>query len=138
MKKVKKLAAEELRSECKRSEFETLGRGKHVVRLQASSNAVILDPEVAGLYPNAAAVNAALRYRAAMSWIYAWSTDRAALSRLFVLPPLRNRFDGSEGLGDFDSFCRETALRRKSNHSLTVVALMALLTLRDFPSEPRP
>jgi hypothetical protein len=47
--------------EYRRSDFGTLVRGKYVARLQASSNVVILDPEVAELFPNAAAVNAALR-----------------------------------------------------------------------------
>src|ERR1017187_7539900 len=36
------------------------------------------------------------------------------------------------------SFCRETAVRRRSNPSLTVGAPMASLTVRDFASEPRP
>ena len=61
MKKAKKLAAGELRSEYKRSNFGALVRGKYIERLKASSNVVVLDPEVAELFPNAAAVNAALR-----------------------------------------------------------------------------
>jgi hypothetical protein len=61
MKNVKKLAADGVRSEYRRSDFGTLVRGKYVARLQANSNVVILDPEVAELFPNAAAVNAALR-----------------------------------------------------------------------------
>ncbi len=61
MKNAKKLATDEVRSEYRRSDFGTLVRGKYVARLQASSNVVILDPEVAELFPNAAAVNAALR-----------------------------------------------------------------------------
>jgi len=61
MKKPKKLAADELRPEYKRSVFKALVRGKYVGRLQASSNVVVLDPELADLFPNAAAVNAALR-----------------------------------------------------------------------------
>lgn len=61
MRKVKKLAADELRSEYKRSDFGALARGKYVERLRTSSNVVVLDPEVAELFPNAAAVNAALR-----------------------------------------------------------------------------
>src|ERR1039457_6007203 len=36
------------------------------------------------------------------------------------------------------SFCRETAIRRRSNPSLTVGALMVSLKLRDLESEPRP
>ena len=61
MKKAKKPAAGELRSEYKRSEFGALVRGKYVERLHTSSNVVVLDPEVADFFPNAAAVNAALR-----------------------------------------------------------------------------
>ena len=61
MKNAKKLTTDEVRSEYQRSDFRTLVRGKYVARLQASSNVVILDPEVAELFPNAAAVNAALR-----------------------------------------------------------------------------
>jgi hypothetical protein len=61
MKKAKKSATDEVRPEYRRSDFGTLVRGKYVARLQASSNVVILDPEVAELFPNAAAVNAALR-----------------------------------------------------------------------------
>ena len=61
MRKGKSLAADELRSEYKRSDFGVLVRGKYVGQLQASSNVVVIDPEVADLFPNAAAVNAALR-----------------------------------------------------------------------------
>jgi hypothetical protein len=61
MKKAKTLNAGELRPEYKRSDFKELVRGKHLERLQTSSNVVVLDPEVAALFPNAAAVNAALR-----------------------------------------------------------------------------
>lgn len=61
MKKAKKVAANELRSEYKRSDFGALVRGKYVERLRASSNVVVIDPKLADLFPNAAAVNAALR-----------------------------------------------------------------------------
>jgi len=61
MKKAKKRAADELRSEYKRSDFGALVRGKYIERLQRNSNAVVLDPEVADLFPNSASVNAALR-----------------------------------------------------------------------------
>jgi hypothetical protein len=61
MKKAKKLAADEVRSEYKRLDCGTLVRGKYIARLRERSNAVVLDPEVAGLFPTAAAVNAALR-----------------------------------------------------------------------------
>jgi hypothetical protein len=61
MKKAKKLATDEIRSEYQRSDFGTLVRGKYVARLRARSNVVVLDPEIAKLFPNSAAVNAALR-----------------------------------------------------------------------------
>jgi hypothetical protein len=61
MRKPKSPAASELRSEYKRSDFGTLVRGKYVRRLRTSSNVVVIDPAVADLFPNAAAVNAALR-----------------------------------------------------------------------------
>jgi len=38
-----------------------LVRGKYIERLQASSNVVVIDPAVADMFPNAGAVNAALR-----------------------------------------------------------------------------
>ena len=61
MKKAKRITADELRPEYKRSDFGPLVRGKYVERLRKSSNVVVLDPEVAELFPNAEAVDAALR-----------------------------------------------------------------------------
>ncbi len=61
MRKVKTVAADELRSEYKRSDFGPVVRGKYIERLRASSNVVKIAPEVADLFPNEAAVNAALR-----------------------------------------------------------------------------
>jgi hypothetical protein len=51
MKKAKKLASNELRSEYKRSDFGALVRGKYIEQLKATSNVVVLDPEVAELFP---------------------------------------------------------------------------------------
>jgi hypothetical protein len=61
MRKAKKLAPYELRTEYKSSDFKGLVRGKYVERLKTSSNVVVLDPEVADLFPNAEAVNSALK-----------------------------------------------------------------------------
>jgi hypothetical protein len=61
MRKAKTAAEDELRPEYKRSDFGDLVRGKYAERVRASSNVVVLDPEVADLFPNAEAVNAALR-----------------------------------------------------------------------------
>ena len=60
MKRTKKKPGE-LRSEYKRSDFGALVRGKYARRLEESSNVVLLDPEIADLFPNAASVNTALR-----------------------------------------------------------------------------
>jgi hypothetical protein len=59
MKKVK-TTSNELRREYKRSDFKKLERGKYYERVRASSNVVVLDPEVAAVFPNSAAVNKAL------------------------------------------------------------------------------
>ena len=59
MKKVKS-TSDELRREYKRSDFKKLERGKYYERVRASSNVVVLDPEVSAVFPNSAAVNKAL------------------------------------------------------------------------------
>jgi hypothetical protein len=60
MKKVKS-RSDELRSEYKLSDFEKLERGKYYESAKESSNIVVLDPKVAAVFPNSAAVNKALR-----------------------------------------------------------------------------
>ncbi len=59
MKKVKS-TSDELRPEYKRSDFRKLERGKYYERIRASCNVVVLDPEVAAVFPNSAAVNKVL------------------------------------------------------------------------------
>ena len=59
MKKAK-VSSDELRPEYKRSDFKKLERGKYYPRVKESSNVVVLDPEVAAVFPNSAAVNKAL------------------------------------------------------------------------------
>ncbi|MCI0562605.1 MAG: hypothetical protein MN733_29335 [Nitrososphaera sp.] len=54
-------AADELRSEYKRSDFGKLMRGKYAARLAAETNVVMLEPEIAKAFPNDTAVNEALR-----------------------------------------------------------------------------
>jgi hypothetical protein len=61
MKKAKKPRGDELRPEYKRSDFQSMVRGKYVDRLRTGSNIVVLDPDVARLFPNGASVNDALR-----------------------------------------------------------------------------
>lgn len=51
---------DELRSEYKRSDFGKLERGKYYERVRASSNVVVLDADVAKVFPNSASVNKAL------------------------------------------------------------------------------
>ncbi len=54
-------APDELRSEYHREDFGPMVRGKYAARLRESSNIVVLDPEIAEAFPNAKAVNDALR-----------------------------------------------------------------------------
>jgi hypothetical protein len=59
MKKAK-ASLEELRVDCKRSDFKKLKRSRYYERVKESSNVVVLDPEVAAVFPNSDAVNKAL------------------------------------------------------------------------------
>ena len=59
MKKVKS-TSDELRREYRGSDFKKLERGKYYERVRASSNVVVLDPDVAAVFPNSASVNRAL------------------------------------------------------------------------------
>ena len=59
MKKAKS-SSDELRVQYKLSDFEKLERGKYYERVRQNSNVVVLDPDVAAVFPNSAAVNEAL------------------------------------------------------------------------------
>lgn len=59
MKKAKR-KSNDPRTEYKRSDFGKMERGKYHKRVMASSNVVVLDPEVAAVFPNSTAVNKAL------------------------------------------------------------------------------
>lgn len=59
MKKAKP-SSDELRPEYKRSDFGKLERGKYYECVMARSNVVVLDADVAAVFPNSAAVNKAL------------------------------------------------------------------------------
>lgn len=61
MRKARKIASDELRPEYKRSDFGVLVRGKYVDQLHKSSNVIVLEPDIAALFPNADAVNTVLR-----------------------------------------------------------------------------
>ena len=60
MKKARSQASDELRPEYKRSDFDSLERGKYAAKLAEESNVVVLEPEVAKAFPNDKAVNEAL------------------------------------------------------------------------------
>ena len=62
MKKDKPEITDELRAEYKRSDFGEIVRGKYVSRIKAETNVVLLDPDIALVFPNDEAVNKALRY----------------------------------------------------------------------------
>jgi hypothetical protein len=53
--------SDELRPEYRREDFGPMERGKYAARVKESSNVVVLDPDVAEAFPNAQAVNSALR-----------------------------------------------------------------------------
>ena len=60
MKKAKP-SSDELRPQYQRSDFKKLERGKYAERVKASSNVVVLAPELAAVFQNSAAVNKALQ-----------------------------------------------------------------------------
>jgi len=51
----------DMRPSYKRSDFKKIERGKYAARLRESTNIIVLDPEVAKVFPNNEAVNQALR-----------------------------------------------------------------------------
>lgn len=61
MKKAKSELDDWLRPEYKRADFGKLVRGKYAKRIRESTNVVVLDPQVAKVFPNDEAVNKALR-----------------------------------------------------------------------------
>jgi hypothetical protein len=61
MKKGKRRSADDLRAEYKRSDLGELVRGKYAARVAESCNVVVIDPQVARVFPNDRAVNDALR-----------------------------------------------------------------------------
>ena len=54
-------ASDEVRAEYRREDFGPMVRGKYATRLRESSNIIVLEPEIAEAFPNAKAVNDALR-----------------------------------------------------------------------------
>ncbi|MBF0230679.1 MAG: hypothetical protein HQK63_14020 [Desulfamplus sp.] len=62
MKKVKEKSADELRPEYKREDFGKIVRGKYAGKIKESTNFVLLEPDIAKVFPNDEAVNKALRY----------------------------------------------------------------------------
>jgi hypothetical protein len=61
MKKAKSELNDWSRPEYKRSDFGELVRGKYANRIRKSTNVIVLDPQVAKVFPNDKAVNDALR-----------------------------------------------------------------------------
>jgi hypothetical protein len=55
------MTSDELRSVYHREDFGPMVRGKYAARLKEASNIIVLDPEIAEAFPNAEAVNDALR-----------------------------------------------------------------------------
>jgi hypothetical protein len=80
MKKAKS-TSDELRPEYRRSDFRKLERGKYYKRVRASSNVVVLDPELAAVFPNSAAVNKALHSLAELAEAVTSGSSRSARRR---------------------------------------------------------
>ncbi|MFZ4538697.1 hypothetical protein [Propionivibrio sp.] len=60
MRKIK-TESDELRPEYQREDFGDMARGKYAGRCREASNVVVLSPDVQKAFPNAQAVNDALR-----------------------------------------------------------------------------
>jgi ribonuclease toxin BrnT of type II toxin-antitoxin system len=58
---MKKAKPGEMRAAYQRSDFSKVERGKYAKRVKASSNIVVLEPEIAAAFPSSAAVNEALQ-----------------------------------------------------------------------------
>ena len=63
MTKASDKVVDDMRPEYRRSDFGTLVRGKYGQRLRESSNVVVIEADLARIFPNARAVNTALRRR---------------------------------------------------------------------------
>ena len=61
MKKAKSELNDWSRPEYERSDFGEMVRGKYASRIRKSTNVIVLDPQVAKVFPNDEAVNNALR-----------------------------------------------------------------------------
>ena len=57
MKKANPKTADDLRKEYNRADFGKLTRGKYAARVAKATNVVVLDPEVAKVFPTERAVN---------------------------------------------------------------------------------
>lgn len=84
MKKGKSELHDWLRPEYKRSDFGKLVRGKYADRVRAATNVVVLDPQVARVFPNDKAVNDALRGLMELARSSARRTSRSTRTRAKV------------------------------------------------------
>ena len=61
MKRASRKPSDEMKVEYTRADLGPLVRGKYTQRYRESSNVVVIEPDVHKVFPNARAVNAALR-----------------------------------------------------------------------------
>ncbi len=61
MKNTSPLETGEARQEYQRADFDEMTRGKYAEPMARASNVVVIDPDVSKVFPNAQAVNDALR-----------------------------------------------------------------------------
>lgn len=81
MKRVKSELNDWLRPEYKRSDFGEFVRGKYASRIRTSTNVVVLDPQVAKVFPNDEAVNNALRGLIELARVSTRLTSRSTRTR---------------------------------------------------------
>jgi len=81
------MTSDDLRPEYHREDFGPMMRGKYAARLREASNIVVLDPEIAEVFPNAKAVNDALRGLLELAEASARLTPQSAPSPAQTMQP---------------------------------------------------
>ncbi|HYN02068.1 MAG TPA: hypothetical protein VE359_06460 [Vicinamibacteria bacterium] len=82
------IADDDMRAEY---DFSNAVRGKYYERFKASSNVIVLDPDVSKVFPNAAAVNQALRVLASVARARVTVPKRASRATKRPKGPLTKR-----------------------------------------------
>ena len=82
MKKVKSEKNDWLRAEYKREDLGPIVRGKYARRITTESNVVVIDPDMAKVFPNEMAVNEALRGLVELAKASVGASNRSSRARV--------------------------------------------------------